>query len=238
MSAPVGISVTERTEGTRRVLEADGWEWVTGQDFGDDEPRIADASLAPKLGMTVPHIRELSERHERAGNVSPRVYRIVRQTGGRPGNQRWYTEADALFLVTRSEKAEAVALTKAMIQVVIAVRRHLLSTVAVVAHSRRPPVPRLPPSPAPVPEARQLPPPMRRFRDLPEWGALRAAARLDVSSDALDVLGAWHMPMLDDIEHARTMVTPAAVVAMARTFQSHLSPSALAHEAAAARLAH
>lgn len=160
------------------------------------------------------------------------------ETGGRPSCQRWYTEADALFLVTRSEKAEAVALTKAMIQVVIAVRRHLLSTVAVVAHSRRPPTPRLPPSPAPVPEARQLPPPMRRFRDLPEWGALRAAARLDVSSDALDVLGAWHMPMLDDIEHARTMVTPAAVVAMARTFQSHLSPSALAHEAAAARLAH
>ncbi len=167
MSAPVGISVTERTEGTRRVLEADGWEWVTSKDFGDDEPRISDEALAPKLGLVLRKLRELSGRHERAGNIAPRkVSPTVGETGGRPACQRWYTEADALFLVTRSERAEAIALTKAMIQVVIAVRRHLLSTVAVAAHGRRPPqrTPSPPPAPAGfVPSAYVL--------DMAQWTA-------------------------------------------------------------------
>lgn len=215
MSAPVGISVTERTEGTRRVLEADGWEWVTAEEFGDDEPRISDEALAPRLGMEVRRMRELSERHEQAGNVSPRVCRTVRQTGGRPGNQRWYTEADALFLVTRSEKAEAIALTKAMIQVVIAVRRHLLSTVAVVAHSRRPPSPRLPP----VPEDRQLPArvPPGTLGDLADWPEVVRYVRDDARQYpawVFEALALWPVP-------PHLNISPAAIRDLARVALGH-----------------
>ena len=76
--------------------------------------------------MEVRRLRELSERHEKARNIAPRVCRTVRQTGGRPGKQRFYNEADALFLVTRSETPKAVALTREMIAVYMAARRGLL----------------------------------------------------------------------------------------------------------------
>lgn len=158
--------------------------------------------------------------------MSPRVYRTVRQTGGRPGNQRWYTEADALFLVTRSEKAEAVALTKAMIQVVIAVRRHLLSTVAVVAHSRRPPVPRLPPAPAPVPEPRQLPAPGPRAGTLgahPYWGEILTYVGREAPgypSWVFETLSLWPVP-------PHLNVCPAAVRDLARVALGHTLLSSL-----------
>jgi hypothetical protein len=78
--------------------------------------------------MKLFHLRELSARHESAGNIAPRVYRTVRETGGRPGNERRYGEADALFLVTRAETPKAIALTREMIQVFIAARRGLWPT--------------------------------------------------------------------------------------------------------------
>lgn len=134
------MTIAERVEGTRRILATEGWEFVVCVDeFGDEEPRISDEQLAANLGMEVRHLRELSGRHEEAGHLTPRVCRTVRQTGGRPGMQRFYSEADALFLVTRSERDEAIALTKGMIQVVLAVRRHLAGTVPVIARARRAP---------------------------------------------------------------------------------------------------
>ena len=50
---------------------------------------------------------------------------------------RFYTEADALFLVTRSDAPGAVALAKEMIRVYLAVRRHLVA--AETANSSRAP---------------------------------------------------------------------------------------------------
>lgn len=95
------------------------------------EAEIPDTDLAQKLGMTPHHLRELSARHESAGNIQPRVNRTVRESknGGRPGIQRFYSEADALFLVTRSDRPEAIALTKEMIRVYMLVRRGLLAPV-------------------------------------------------------------------------------------------------------------
>lgn len=146
MSAPL-ISIAERVEGTRRILGSDGWEWVVCPDeFSDAEPRIADEHLAPKLGMEVRRLRELSKRYEKDGHVTPVFCRTVRQTRGRPGVQRFYSEADALFLVTRSEREEAIGLTKGMILVVLAIRRHLAETVAVRAHERALPGTRTPPA--------------------------------------------------------------------------------------------
>lgn len=258
MSAPVGISVTERTEGTRRVLEADGWEFVVGEEFGTDEPLIADEALAQHIGIEVESLRKLVRRHAgqtpdavsgvcESPNVSPIPYsRTVRRftkAGQNRGeitvNGFMLTEADALFIVTRSDAPRAVSLTKAMIQVFIAVRRHLLSTVAVVAHSRRPPTPRLPPAPAVVPEARQLPAPppasFMMFRDLPDWPAIRSSVRAEVSADAVDAVGALFVPTLLSREDALTLVTPAYIRALAVVLRDHMSPAGLAREAAAAR---
>lgn len=113
-------------DAARRLVRVGAWEFtVPGAD--GTELEIPDAALAPRLGMTLHHLRELSGRHEREGNISPRVYRTVRETGGRPGKQRFYSEADALFLVTRSERPEAIALTKEMIAVYMLARRGLLT---------------------------------------------------------------------------------------------------------------
>ena len=93
------------------------------------EPEIPDTALAPRLGIDLHKLRQLSGRHERAGNIAPRkVSTTVVETpavGGRPGTQRFYNEVDALFLVTRSETPKAIALTKEMIRVYSLVRRGL-----------------------------------------------------------------------------------------------------------------
>jgi hypothetical protein len=121
-------NVIENSPNDRRMVQVEGWTLTIGTE-PDAEPEIADADLAPRLGMELHHLRELSARHEAAGNISPRVYRTVRESkkGGRPATQRFYGEADALFLVTRSERPEAVALTKEMIRVYMLARRGLLS---------------------------------------------------------------------------------------------------------------
>lgn len=175
MSAPlVSTTISERVEGTRRILESDGWEWVIAPDeFGDDEPRIADTHLAQRLGLELKHLRDLSARYENAGHITPKVCRTVRGTpeshknlGGRPGKARFYAEADALFLVTRSEASGAIALTKAMILVVVALRRHLAQTVPVEAHTRK------------LPGRKALPVPEVTSRlSAGETATLRAAAK-------------------------------------------------------------
>jgi hypothetical protein len=126
-------NVIESSPNDRRMVQVEGWTLTIGTE-PDAEPEIADADLAPRLGMELKRLRELSERHEQAGNINPRKVDPNKSHGttyprgrGRPGTQRFYGEADALFLVTRSERPEAVALTKEMIRVYMLARRGLLS---------------------------------------------------------------------------------------------------------------
>jgi hypothetical protein len=91
------------------------------------EPEIPDDVLAAKLGGSVYKFRRLIERHASSGNIGPReVLPTVGKTGGRPGKRYLLNEADALFIVTRSETPRAVALTREMIGVYMAARRGLL----------------------------------------------------------------------------------------------------------------
>jgi hypothetical protein len=114
--------------GDRRMIQVESWTLSIGTE-PDAEPEIADADLAVRLGLPLHKFRQLSGRHEAAGNIHPRVSTTVVESkkGGRPATQRFYGEADALFLVTRSERPEAVALTKEMIRVYMLARRGLLA---------------------------------------------------------------------------------------------------------------
>lgn len=92
------------------------------------EPLILDEDLGERLGFDRPRkVRDLVRRHRAEGNVAPiEVCPTVGQTGGRPTTKFYLTEADALFIVTRSETPRAVALTREMIGVYMAARRGLL----------------------------------------------------------------------------------------------------------------
>jgi len=112
-----------------RLVHVAGWT-LTARGSEDPAMEIPDAVLAERLGLRLDKLRELSARHEKSGNISPRVFSPAvgenPRGRGRPGVARFYGEADALFLVTRSDAKRAVALTKEMIQVYIAARRGLL----------------------------------------------------------------------------------------------------------------
>lgn len=118
-------------ESAHRLVRVGRWNLIVHGATGTD-PEIPDTELAPLLGLELRKLRELSLRHEKADNIAPRmVYPTVGETGGRPAKQRFYSEADALFLVTRSDKPEAIKLTKEMIAVYMAARRGLLRPVSV-----------------------------------------------------------------------------------------------------------
>ena len=118
-----------------RIVRVGDWS-LTVPGAEGTEPEIPDTELAPRLGMHLHNLRKLSGRYEHAGHIRPRVEisptvegtpESQRNPGGRPARRRFYTEADALFLVTRSEAPGAVGLTKEMIRVYMAARRGLLS---------------------------------------------------------------------------------------------------------------
>lgn len=109
-----------------RIVRVGEWSMVARGADDVAEPEIPDTMLAPRLGLEVRRLRWLSEKHEKAGNITPRICLAASQNRGRPGKQRFYTEADALFLVTRSEAEGAVALTREMIRVFMLARRGLL----------------------------------------------------------------------------------------------------------------
>lgn len=106
-----------------RLLRVAGWTLT----LRGEEPLIPDEDLSVRLGLPLHKLRQLSGRHEEAGNIAPEVSTTVVETGGRPGKRRLYNEADALFLVTRSETPKAVALTREMIRVYMLARRGLLT---------------------------------------------------------------------------------------------------------------
>lgn len=91
----------------------------------DGEPRIRDLDLAERLGYAKPRdIRWLIEKFSNDINISG----APRQTGfgtGRPGVEYWLTEAQALFIVAKSETPMATAILKLIIDAFIAVREQL-----------------------------------------------------------------------------------------------------------------
>lgn len=108
-------------------------EWtlvVPADDVTAERPRIRDVDLGERLGYTrAKDIRLLAREHEKAGNVNPfHVRAAVARTGAvaRHEDEMWFTEEDALWLVSQSKTPKAIALTKEMIRVYAMVRRHLL----------------------------------------------------------------------------------------------------------------
>lgn len=153
MSAPA-ITVETRTEALRRVLRAPvtGREMSVWADAPDDEPRIRDIDLATWLGYTRPRAaRDLIKRVWPA-NKAPYVRSTVERTSMPKGGARavtvqeyWLTEAESLKFIARSETPVAEAILDEIIAVYMAVRRHLVSTIPVKAHERRPAERFLPP---------------------------------------------------------------------------------------------
>jgi len=234
MSAPFAFTIETRVEELRRILATTGWEFSIWADTPDEEPRIRDIDAAVRLGYERPRsIRDLIKRIWPGGG--PRSRSAVERTPMPRGGERavtvqeyWLTEAELLKLCARSETQVAEAILDEMIAVFIAVRRHLLSTVAVVAHSRRPPAPRLPPAPAPapVPGARQLPAPGPRAGTLgahPYWGEILTYVGREAPgypSWVFEALSLWPVP-------PHLNVCPAAVRDLARVALGHTLLSSL-----------
>ena len=130
-AACVSAVIGEGAE-AHRIVRVGDWTLTVPGEAGT-EPEIPDTALAEKLGLPLRKFRELSGRHEASENITPRIKShggTYSGQRGRPGMQRFYTEADALFLVTRSETPKAIALTKEMIGVYMLARRGLLAPVA------------------------------------------------------------------------------------------------------------
>lgn len=104
---------------------------------------VRDIDAAARLGYKEPRaVRELIKRiwpEFRGLCVRDTVERTQMPTGGMRETtvrEAWLTEAQLLKLIARSETPIAESILDEMIAVFIAVRRHLLSTVPVVAHER------------------------------------------------------------------------------------------------------
>lgn len=109
-----------------RSVAIDGWSIVLG---GDDEPLVRDIDLGERLGFARPRkVRELVERMLRDGILNPSD---VRPTVGRTRigiaerlvTEYLLTETAALLVIARSDTAKAVAITRQVVQVFLAVRR-------------------------------------------------------------------------------------------------------------------
>lgn len=124
---PVFLSdVIGSGEMAHRIVKVGDWE-LTLPGVDGAEPLMPDDVLAARLRLRIQDLRALAKRHAAAGNIKPiDVLRTVRETGGRPSSAMLFREADALFLASRSETPEAVAITKEMILVYMLAHRHLL----------------------------------------------------------------------------------------------------------------
>lgn len=191
--------ISERTEGARRILEAQGWTLVLGGDFPDGEPRIRDIDAAERLGYSQPRdVRKLIVRMW-PENKGPIQRATVARRNVRGGgvqeytvHEYWLTEAELLKLCARSETPIAESILDDMIAVYVAVRRYLATTVPVQAHSRGKPTPRQAAAPA-LPAV--VAPPI--FGVLPDWTELRRYAAADapaVPAWAWEALSRWPIP--------------------------------------------
>lgn len=111
-----------------RLAMVGEWTFMVREADRDREPLVSDEVLAQRLGFDRPRkIKDMIRRHIADGNINPFAVRTtVGQTGGRPGTLYCLGEADALFLVTRSDTPKAIALTKEMIRVFMLARRGLM----------------------------------------------------------------------------------------------------------------
>ena len=102
----------------------EGWSLATGG-FSDNEPRILDVDLAARLGYERPRaIRDLIGRMIASGKLNDsEVRRTVRQTSGRPAEEYWLTEPQALKVVAKSDTPKADALLDEVIRVFVLFRR-------------------------------------------------------------------------------------------------------------------
>lgn len=91
----------------------------------DGEPRIRDLDLAERLGYRRPgDIRELIRRFSNDLGFL-RTAPQNRKGRGRPAEEYWLTEAQALFVVAKSETPRATAILKLVIDAFIAVRKQI-----------------------------------------------------------------------------------------------------------------
>lgn len=92
----------------------------------DGEPRMRDLDIAEALGFEKHYnIRKLIYRHLIALSAFGEVFSMVEKTssrGGRPGEEYWLNEKQALFICTKSEVQNAIDITIQMIEVFTAYR--------------------------------------------------------------------------------------------------------------------
>lgn len=164
------ITVETRTEQTRRILSAPGWEFSIWEDQTDSEPRIRDTDAAARLGYVRPRkVREVIERiwpEDKRPHVRSATVRTSMPKGGAREvsvQEYWLTEAELLKLIARSETPVAEAILDEMIAVYMAVRRHLVAAVPVKAHERKLPAPKAPAGFADRPAPPALPPLSQRL---------------------------------------------------------------------------
>lgn len=109
------------------IVKIENWSLA----IENNEPRVRDLDLADRLGYAHPiDIRKLVRRYQNSGDLSREevLATVAKSTGGRPGTEFWLSEAAALFIVTKSETKNAIALTKEMIRVFMLVRRGMIET--------------------------------------------------------------------------------------------------------------
>lgn len=123
------MSNTKRIEakagGSAPLATVNGY--VVRSDFGDAEPRIHDLELARRLGYARPHfLRELIRSMVVDGKLKDvAFFRAARRNDGkgRPTDEAWLTERQALKVIAKSETETADQILDEVIDVFIAVRK-------------------------------------------------------------------------------------------------------------------
>lgn len=113
------------------TITVDGSPWTLDCSQDDGEPRIRDLDLAEKLGYERPRkIRDLIQRLVCEGkfNDSDICPTVGQNAGkrGRPSTEYHLNEEQALYVIAKSETAEADRLLKVMIRVFVLARKGLL----------------------------------------------------------------------------------------------------------------
>lgn len=105
------------------TIEHEGWTFTVRE----GELLVTDDVLAEHLEIHRNKLRQLIRTHAKPANIQPVsiLYPSGTKSRGRPGQGFLLTCEDALFLVTQSSAPKALALTKAMIRIFIAVQLKL-----------------------------------------------------------------------------------------------------------------
>ncbi|HEX7117323.1 MAG TPA: hypothetical protein VF212_00950 [Longimicrobiales bacterium] len=90
----------------------------------EEEPKIHDLHLAELLGFDYPvNIRKLIRRHAAALADLGLISTVEKRSGGRPATEFYLNQEQALFIITKSETPNAIALTVALVQRFMAYER-------------------------------------------------------------------------------------------------------------------